>query len=208
MFSEKTMQMDRILKFALISLAVNIAYSIYHVVVGVSTRSWWLFTIGIYYVILSTVRFVIIRHKVNKNSLLRFTGIMLMMLSVSLIGTVILAFVKDRGKAFHLIVMLTIAVYAFSKITLATIKLIKARKSRSAKTVALRNISFADALVSIFSLQRSMLVSFEGMSETNIRIMNVATGSAVCITVFLLGLHLIKRKAIHTRKDRKEIKPF
>ena len=76
------MQMDRILKFALISLAVNIAYSIYHVVVGVSTRSWWLFTIGIYYVILSTVRFVIIRHKVNKNSLLRFTGIMLMMLSV------------------------------------------------------------------------------------------------------------------------------
>ena len=110
------------------------------------------------------------------------------------IVTVILAFVKDRGMVFHLIVMLAIAVYAFTKITLATIKWIKARKSKSVKLITLRNISFADAFVSIFSLQRSMLVSFEGMTEMEIRIMNVATGSAVCIIVFLLGLNLLHTK--------------
>ncbi len=185
--------MDRTRKLALFSLLFNTVYSAYHIIFGITTRSWWLFTIGIYYTILSIVRFVVLRGKRRKRSAVRFTGIMLMMLSVSLVGTVILAFVKDRGRVFPLVVMLAIAVYAFTKITLATVKWFKSRKSKSVNVIALRNISFADAFVSIFSLQRSMLVSFEGMSELEIRIMNVATGSAVCIIVFLLGYHLIKQ---------------
>ena len=188
------MQMDRTLKFSLVSLIFNTVYSAHHIIFGIAARSWWFFTIGIYCAVLSIVRFVVLRHKGKKHFVIRFTGIMLMVLSLSLVGIVILAFVADRGTEFHLIVMLAIAVYAFTKITLATIKWIKARKSKSAKLITLRNISFADAFVSIFSLQRSMLVSFEGMSEIEIRIMNVATGSAVCIIVFLLGLNLVQQK--------------
>ena len=194
------MRMDRTLKLALVSLLFNMVYSAYHIIFGIATHSWWFFTIGIYYAILSIVRFVVLRHKGKKHFVIRFTGIMLMVLSLSLVGTVILAFVKDRGTEFHLIVMLAIAVYAFTKITLATIKWIKARKSKSVKLITLRNISFADAFVSIFSLQRSMLVSFEGMSEIEIRIMNVATGSAVCIIVFLLGLNLVQQNRLIKRK--------
>ena len=186
------MRMDRTLKLAIVSLLFNMVYSAYHIIFGITTHSWWFFTIGIYYAILSIVRFVVLRHKGKKHFVIRFTGIMLMVLSLSLVGTVILAFVKDRGTEFPLIVMLAIAVYAFTKITLATIKWIKARKSKSVKLITLRNISFADAFVSLFSLQRSMLVSFEGMTETEIRIMNVATGSAVCIIVFLLGFNLVQ----------------
>jgi len=190
----KTIRMDRTRKIALVSLAFNVAYSAYHVIFGIFTRSWWLFTIGIYYVMLSIVRFAVLQSKMQEGFSVRFTGIMLMVLSLPLVGTVILAFVRDRGTVFHLIVMLAIAVYAFSKITLATVNWIKARKSTSAKLITLRNISFADAFVSIFSLQRSMLVSFDGMSEMEIRIMNAATGSAVCVIVFLLGLNLVRRK--------------
>ncbi len=188
------MQMDRTRKLALVSLLFNMVYSAYHIIFGIATYSWWFFTIGIYYAILSIVRFAVLRRKVNKRFLVQFTGAMLMVLSLSLVGTVILAFVKDRGTVFPLIAMLAIATYTFTKITLATIKWITARKSQSAKLITLRNISFADAFVSIFSLQRSMLVSFEGMTEMEIRIMNVATGSAVCIIVFLLGLNLLHTK--------------
>ena len=117
-----------------------------------------------------------------------------MTLSVSLAGTVILAFVRDRGTVFPLVAMLAIATYTFTKITIATIKWFQARKSRSSKLRTIRNISFADAFVSIFSLQRSMLVSFEGMSETKIRLMNTLTGTAVCVIVFLLGLNLAGNK--------------
>ena len=199
--------MNRILKSALISLAFNIAFGAYHIVFGVMERSWWLFTVGVYYVILSTARFAVIMTKRNGRFITKFAGIMLMALSVPLAGTVVLAVVADRGTAFHKIVMIAIAVYAFTKITLATVKLVKSRHIRSAKAVTLRNISFATAFVSIFSLQRSMLVSFEGMTESVIRIMNGATGSGVCIIVFLLGLNLVKKKKIIFRSlnDTKRI---
>lgn len=188
--------MNKILKSAFISLAFNIAFGAYHIVFGVMEQSWWLFTVGVYYVILSIARFAVIMTKRTGRFVTKFAGIMLMVLSVPLAGTVVLAVVADRGTVFHEIVMIAIAVYAFTKITLATVKLVKSRHIRSAKAVTLRNISFATAFVSIFSLQRSMLVSFDGMTESGIRIMNGATGSGVCIIVFLLGLNLVKKKKI------------
>ena len=186
--------MDRTLKFALASLVFNMAFATYHLVMGLATSSWWLLTLGSYYLVLSIVRFVVLRSKSGERFIAKFTGWMLILLSIPLVGTVILSVVRDRGHERHMIVMIALAAYAFTKITLATIKLIKARRSTSATLITLRNISFADAFVSIFALQRSMLVSFEGMHETEIVIMNAALGSAVCVIVFLLGVNLLRNK--------------
>ena len=188
--------MDRTLKFALSSLTFNIAFAIYHFALGVVTSSWWLLTLGSYYLILSIVRFAVLRSKSKERFITKFTGWMVMVLSVPLVGTVILSVIRDRGHELHMIIMIAMAAYAFTKITLATIKFIKARRSTSATLITLRNISFADAFVSIFALQRSMLVSFEGMRETEIIIMNAALGSAVCVIVFLLGFNLVKNRKI------------
>ena len=193
--------MSRTYKLAFLSLAVNIAFGGYNIVIGCVTRSWWLLTIGTYYAVLSVVRYTVLRSKKENTAFIKqFTGILLMVMSLPLAGTVVLATVQDRGTVYHEIVMITIAVYAFTKITLASVNLAKSRRSASLKVKTLRNISFADAFVSIFSLQRSMLVSFEGMSEIEIRIMNVATGSAVCIIVFLLGLNLVQQNRLLKRK--------
>ena len=190
------MQMDRTLRLAFASLSFNIAFASYHVVMGLVTSSWWLLTLGSYYLVLSIVRFVVLRSKSKERFIAKFTGWMLIILSIPLAGTVILSVVRDRGNKYHMIVMIAMAAYAFIKITLATIKLIKARRSTSATLITLRNISFADAFVSIFALQRSMLVSFEGMTETEIVIMNATLGSAVCVIVLLLGLNLVRNKRI------------
>ena len=188
--------MDRTLKLALGSLAFNIAFATYYLVMGLVTNSWWLLTLGSYYLVLSLVRFMVLRSKFKERFIAKFTGWMLILLSIPLVGTVILSVVRDRGHERHMIVMIALAAYAFTKITLATIKLIKARRSSSATLITLRNISFADAFVSIFALQRSMLVSFEGMTETEIVIMNATLGSAVCVIVFLLGLNLVRNSKI------------
>ena len=188
--------MDRTLKFALASLVFNIAFATYHFIMGLVTSSWWLLTLGSYYLVLSIVRFVVLRSKNQERFVTKFTGWMLMLLSIPLAGTVILSVVRDRGLKLHMIVMIAMAVYAFTKITLATIKFIKASRSMSATLITLRNISFADAFVSIFALQRSMLVSFEGMTEVEIVIMNATLGSAVCVIVFLLGMNLLRSKKL------------
>lgn len=188
--------MDRTLKLATRSLAFNIAFATYYLVMGLVTNSWWLLTLGSYYLVLSLVRFMVLRSKSKERFITKFTGGMLILLSIPLVGTVILSVVRERGHERHMVVMIALAAYAFTKITLATIKLIKARRSTSATLITLRNISFADAFVSIFALQRSMLVSFEGMTETEIVIMNATLGSAVCVIVFLLGLNLVRNRKI------------
>ncbi len=172
----------------------NIVYATYHFVTAWVTRSWWLLTLGSYYLVLSIVRFAVLRSKSNERFITKFAGWMLMLLSIPLVGTVILSVAENRGHRFHMIVMIAMATYYFTNITLATIKLIKAHRSASATLITLRNISFADAFVSIFALQRSMLVTFEGMTETEIMIMNATLGSAVCVIVFLLGLNLIRKQ--------------
>ena len=186
--------MDRTSKPALVSLSFNIAFATYHLVMGLVTSSWWLLTLGSYYLVLSVVRFVVLRSKSKECFVAKFTGWMLILLTIPLGGTVILSIARDRGYELHMIVMIAMAAYAFTRITLATIKLIKARRSTSATLITLRNISFADAFVSIFALQRSMLVSFDGMTEAEIVIMNATLGSAVCVIVFLLGVNLLRNK--------------
>ena len=186
--------MDRNLKFALASLVFNMAFATYHLVMGLAASSWWLLTLGSYYLVLSIVRFVVLRSKSGERFIAKFTGWMLILLTIPLVGTVILSVVRDRGHELHMIVMIAMAAYAFTKISLATIKFIKVRRSTSATLITLRNISFADAFVSIFALQRSMLVSFEGMTEAEIVIMNATLGSAVCVIVFLLGVNLLRNK--------------
>ena len=185
--------MDKALKIAFFSLVTNTAFALYYLVFGIVTKSWWLLTLGTYYFILSLVRFIVLECKSREHFAMKFTGWMLMVLSIPLAGTVFLSIVRDRGQQFHMIVMIAIATYAFTKITLATINLIKLRRSTSGPMIALRSISFADAFVSIFALQRSMLVSFEGMTPNEIQIMNFTLGSAICIIVFLLGLNLAKK---------------
>ena len=89
-----------------------------------------------------------------------------------------------------------IATYTFAKITISTINLFKSRRSNSVTLITLRNISFADAFVSICALQRSMLVTFEGMTDGEIVTMNTILGSVICVIVFLLGINLLKKKKI------------
>lgn len=192
--------MNKTLKVALIGLICNIAFASYHLIFGIVSGSWWLLNLGSYYLILSTVRFAVLLTKKKERFITTFTGWMLMILSIPLAGTVVLSVIRDRGREFHMIVMIAIATYAFTKITLATVNLVKSRHSTSATLITLRNISFADAFVSIFALQRSMLVSFEGMTDGEILIMNAVLGSAVCVIVFLLGLNLICGKKVLFKK--------
>ena len=195
------MKENRILKIAILSLSFNLAYGIYNGIIGFSSHSWWLITLCTYYIILAVTRFgVLIFNQKNKNEvssnnfIMRFTGCLLIFLSIILAGTAYLSFESERGIKYNEILMITIAAYSFTKITLAIINLIKMRKKDSSIIKTLRYISFADALVSIFSLQRSRLVSFGGMPENEIQIFNICTGTAVYVGVFILGIILIGGK--------------
>lgn len=183
----------RIVFTAAISLVINIAYAFYNGVLGIIYSSLWFLTMFAYYTILSVMRFsaVLCEYKLKSNTegfVMRFTGVMLIIMSFVLSGSVYYSLVKDVATKHNNIVMITIATYTFYKVIMAIINFVKVRKHKSLLLTTIRNIAFADAAVSIFSLQCSMLVSFEKMSAENIKMMNICTGVGVCLAVFILGL--------------------
>ena len=202
------MKSRKFLKNSYISLASNSAYALGNGLLGFLTHSWWFIAVGAYYAVLAATRFSVLRFLRNPEKeeteifVKRTTGALLILLSFCLVGVNILAAVKDRGKVFHEIVMIAIAAYTFTKITMAIIGLVKAKNCSSPLKATLRNISFADAVVSVYSLQRSMLVSFPGMEEWEIRLMNILTGTAVWIVVLFLGINLIGGKHVNMAKSK------
>lgn len=191
-----------------LNLFANLCFALYTCVLGLVNGSWWFISLAAYYVILSIMRFVLLRFRkkeadgISERFIMRFTGVLFMIMSVVLAGTTYMAFSENKGFRYHEILMITIALYAFVKVTFAVINLAKSRKYVSPVMKTLRNIAFADALVSIFSLQRSMLVSFGGMSANDIALLNALTGSAVYLAVFLLGLNLMGGKKINMAKSK------
>lgn len=187
----------------------NMACAVGYSVVGFLSHSWWFITIGAYDAVLAAARFCVLHvardEKRDPDAELfakRVTGLLLIALSICLVGINILSAVKDRGTSFHEIIMIAIAVYTFTKITLAIIGMVKARRCSSLITKTLRNISFATSVVSIYSLQRSMLVSFPGMAPSEIQLFNILTGAAVTLIVLLLGINLLGGKYVDSAKAR------
>ena len=195
------MKNNRIFKFAVTSLSINLLYSFYNGIIGITSNSLWFISLSVYYTVLSISRFLVLNssRKSRKNSsaenaVKKLTGFMLILLSISLAGTTILTLSNDKETRYHKILMISIAVFTFIKITLAIINLVKAKKKDSDIIKALRSISFCDAFVSIFSMQRSMLVSFPGLTNFEIKIFNILTGSAVCFMILVMGIGLLMNK--------------
>lgn len=201
------MKLTPIVKSPFFSLTCNFVFAVGNFTVGFVQYSWWFITVGAFYTVLAVMRFLVllVYPKAGDDPdtecfVKRMTGILLLVLSFCLIGVNTLSVVTEQGTKYHEIIMIAIATYAFAKITVSIIGLIKTRQVFSPITTTLRNISFSDAVVSIYTLQRSMLVSFSGMDRDEIRLFNILTGTVVWIIVLFLGINLIGGKGVEMAK--------
>lgn len=185
------------------SFLLNLLYACYHGVLGVMYRSVWFLTMCAYYALLGIMRFsaVLCGHRSAHSSagteyfVMRLSGVLLTLLSLVLSGVTHISLSQNIAARHDEIMMITIAAYTFFKLTMAVIRAVRQRKDPSPLLAVIRSIGYAEAAASIFTLQRSMLVSFGSMSAGKIHTMNVLTGAAVCLFVFLLGLGLAARGA-------------
>lgn len=203
------MRLPQWVKSPYVSLIVNVVYALGNCVVGFFTHSWWFITIGAYYVVLTVARYAVLQIGRQADGgydtevfARRITGVLLVVLSFCITGVTVLSVIEGRGTVFHEIVMITIATYTFIKITVAIVGLVQSRHTASPVAVTLRNIALADACVSVYSMQRSMLQSFPGMGAAGIQLLNILTGTAVWLTVLLLGINLMGGKYTTMAKSK------
>ncbi len=194
-------------KTAWLGLCANLLYGAHTGILGALDHSWWFVALAAYYIVLAVMRFAVLLSSRNaepatEHFVMRFSGGMCLFLSVTLAGITYLSFLDERGTQHHEIIMITMAVYAFSKIIMAMIRMVQSGRKGRPALKCMCSLTLADAFVSIFALQRSMLVTFEGMSVGDIRLMNALTGTAVYLLVAVLGINLIGGKRITMAKSK------
>ncbi len=207
--------------FTVPGMGFNMFYAVFNGAIGIINQSAWCGSLAAYYMLLSVMRFLSVsyarkvydgkflfgkRHiekripqnngdnlEARSRKVYRNCGIMLSISSIALAGAVIMLVYGEGGKTYPNLMIYGVAAYTFYKLTMAVLNMIKARKGGSILLKTLRDINYADALVSLLSLQTALLSAFEQESGIMIPITNALTGAGVCLMIFALGIYMARK---------------
>lgn len=180
------------------ALTINLAYSAFKLASGIYYRSLWIGAIAVYYILLSVIRFVLLYHMQRKKDAgltaeyrsYRVTAVLMLLLNLTLSGIVLNMILVEKTPAMSDVFVITNAAYTFYVLAVSIADLIKYRKYKSPVMSAAKAIRFAQALVSLLSLEASMLVQF-GDDEAFRKLMLALTGAGVCIIVLSMSVYMI-----------------
>lgn len=193
----------RTILFTTFSFLMNLFYAVSNGIYGWFRQSAWLGTFAAYYLVLSVMRFGLMRYgwkignrpvgrslKLKELKIYRNIGVLLLVDSLVLDGAVVLLVHNEGGKSYPGTLILAVAAYTFYKIIMSVVHMVRAKRLKSPLLVAVRNIGYVDALVSMLSLQTAMLLSY-GEGELDPKMMNGILGAAVCAIVSFVGIYMI-----------------
>lgn len=199
------------------SFLMNLLYAVSSGIFGIMYHSPWMGTLSAYYIFLSIMRFDTVRYekrlanaecgrtlKLQELKVYRRTGILLALITIALGGAVILLIHQEGGKSYQGYIIFLVAVYTFYKAIISVVNIVRARKMKSTLLVTIRNIGYADALVSVLSLQTAMFASFGENSEMNPQVMNGITGACVCLMILSIGIYMIYSSGRQIKSIQKE----
>ena len=195
-----------------LSLGINLLYVAVNVLSWYLYQSWWFVCLAVYYVILSVMRFLLVRYARRKdigtdrqgelNRAMVCSCIMLL-LNFFLSGAVLMVVYQNRGYEYHGILIYVMALYTFYTATHAIVSLIKYRKMESPVMTTAKMISMAAALVSMLNLETAMFAQFgKNMAKSDQRLMIMLTGAGISIAVITMAVYMILR----CRKQLKEMR--
>lgn len=184
-------------------LLLNIAFAAFHGIIGLMSRSPWYGTLAVYYLFLSIMRAWTVRYERKLSGsgnppsslqkeiqIYKVCSMNIILLTVVLGGMVILMVHSAGGRHYPGMTIYIVALYTFIKVPLAVRNLIKTTKMKTPLLVAIRSIGYADACVSVLSLQTAMFASFGNMEIRESRaLMNGITGVVVCLMVSGMGIY-------------------
>ncbi len=188
----------RIIVNAVISLIINLIFSIYNGILGITSSSVIFGASAAYYLLLGIMRFsAVLQSRKNnprgeRNTVL-LIGVLLIVLSLMYPIIVYFSISQNTATPYDVITMITIATYTFSKITASIMTAVKFKHHSSFVIKAVNSIRYAEVSVSLLTMQQSMLVSFGGMGAGKTMALNGFTGGAVCILILILGITTLKQ---------------
>lgn len=185
-------------------LAINMFYAVFKCATGAIFRSAWLWAIGIYYVMLSVIRFTLLRNvritdkkehtlerKVHEYKSAKLCGIMMLALNIAMTGMTVQMIWRNRGYEYKGYMIYISAMYAFYCFINAVANVVKFAKINNPILSSAKILSLAGALMSMFALQTAMFSAFDTSGAEYQRLMNTITGGVVCTLVLCMAIFMI-----------------
>ena len=183
-------------------LAWNALYGIFQLWLGFYHHTFWFYSLGAYYICLGVMRFFLARHTTRyapgermQTELKKYRACGIVFLVMNLALALIIFFMVYWNRTFehHMITAIAMAAYTFTALTTAIINVIKYRKYNSPVFSASKAISLAAALVSMLTLESTMLTTFGDGTMTVVaqKWMLGATGGAISALIVATAIYMI-----------------
>ncbi len=194
----------RAMTTATLSCAVNVAFAIYFLIMGVTGHSAWFITFFAYYLVLGLLRVGAVHaavrgqalsaeeRVVSERRLMWRTGAVLLLMTVVMSGIVVLTVKEDHLVAGTVVGMIAKAAYTFGKVAAAIVNYVRARGKASPYVQVVRNVSISDAAISILPFQTAMIATFDTGEGMDLEFMTIVVGAAVAVVLLVLGVQLIR----------------
>ena len=198
----------RVFIFAIFSFVINVGYSGFMGVLAIVSKSPWLGAFSVYYLILSLMRGSVLWSKKKRveNEENTYLGIAISLLVLTLFTAVIVSITYKFSvvSRYEGLLIYAVAAYPFYKLGLSIYNIIKAKKQESMLVEAVKDISFVDALISIFVLQVAMIQVFSINNSNQIVVLNGVTGLLICLGIVFVSVFMII-KVIKVKKAKNSI---
>lgn len=182
--------------------AGNVIFAIINGAAGLYAGSAWFGSLSAYYLLLGILRFGAVRQAekikripdrelqmAKETAVSRKSSALFPVMAVVLAGMVILLQKEEGGKTYPGFLIYAAAAYAFYRIIMSVVQMVKAKKEKSPLLMTVRKIGYIDACVSVFTLQTAMLTAFGTGEKYLEKRMNGLTGSVICVMVLGMGIH-------------------
>ncbi len=183
---------------ALGSLAVTALFALYNGFLGVSHASLWHGSICVYYLVLVILRTTVIAagkkagRKAEPNRALAKVYIssaaLLLFLNVCLIVPVSLMVVRQKPVDMTLIPAIAMAAYTTYNVVMSSVNLKRRKRSSDRLVRLLRTINFIDALVSVLSLQNTLIMVNMKGDGSEMLTLSAITSAAIMLAVLAISV--------------------
>ena len=189
----------RIKLFLLISLIFNFGYAIFLFIVSQVYFSKWFLVMSLYYALLSTARIFIFFEINPKSSLrkkiliMRACGYFLLLLNLVVSVMIFLLIYTVPYAKYHKIIVITLAAYTFSALTIAIVNIVRYLKKNEYVYSCVKVISLISASVSMLTLTNTMLATFGSDNECLRSIILPILSGVVAIFIIVCAILMIKK---------------
>ena len=184
------------------SLCVTILFALYHGFLGLAASSIWHGSICVFYLLLVVIRGIILlteyriksereeEKQRRRRKTFLITSVLLLLLNLSLMLPISLMVLLQNQVNIGKIPAIAMAAYTTYKITMALIH-IRRQKIYHVLIRELRTINLIDALVSILTLQSTLIMVNSGPAEeTNMLTLSSISSAAIYIVIIIVAVRL------------------